>query len=179
MGQQTGRIMTPHERILKYVPLADKSGKRFAWKYEKYEPECQAEARFIVTCLVLETPELLDKAENEEIFLKIVIARRLRDYFKNKCYTEQVGVHPKHGQTLGEFKSDPNDEVSLADELESLFPYQSDLIGMWRRGISMEEMMFINRHAMSIVKDMLKVKRMIERSRKASTRKLNESAEAT
>jgi hypothetical protein len=176
VGQSTAESMTPHERILKYVKLADHSGKRFAFKYEQYELECQAEARFILTVLILERPELLNAAKDEEIFLKIVIARRLRNYFRNKNYSEIVGVHPKDGQTLGEFKEDHTQELSMIDEMESLFPAARDLIEMWRKGFDLEEMMFIDARAMKIVKDMLKVKRMITRSRKASQRKLDEAA---
>lgn len=176
MAQSTADL-TPHERILKYVPLANQSGKRYAWKYEKYEPECQAEARFIITSLFIESPVLINRAENEEIFLKIVIARRLRNYFRNKCQTERVGIHPKHGRQVGEFKPDPSDEVTLVDEMESLFPGQRDLIALWQQGFDLEEMMFFNRHAMKVVKDMLKVRKMLERSRKAAQRRL-EKAEA-
>lgn len=177
MGQSTATSMTPHERILKYQDLANRSGKRYAWKYEKYEPECQAEARFILTELILERPELLNAAEDEEIFIKIVIARRLRDYYKVRSQQEQVGVHPKHG-TFGGHLTDPTDEISIVDEMEALFPRQSNLIALWRKGFDLEEMKFINRHSMSIVEDMIKVKRMLERSRKAFARKLEEAGDA-
>lgn len=171
MGQSTAEL-TAHQRILKYVPLANHSGKRYAWKYEKYEPECQAEARFIITSLFIEGPELINRAEDEEIFLKIVIARRLRDYFRNKCNTERVGIHPKHGRQVGEFKPDNIDEVTLVDEMESIFPGQRDLIALWRKGFDLEEMMFFNKHAMKVVKDMLKVRKMLERSRKAAAKRI-------
>lgn len=173
MGQSTASSLTPHERILKYCDLANRSGKRYAWKHEKYEPECQAEARFILTELILVRPELLNAAADEEIFIKIVIARRLRNYFEAKYHAEQVGVHPKHGQFAGHVM-DPSDEVSIIDEMETLFPRHGNLIALWRKGFDLEEMKFINRHSMSIVEDMIKVKRMMERSRKAFLRKMNE-----
>lgn len=169
MGQSTS--LTSTERILKYVPLANRSGARFAFKHEKYEPECQAEARFILTCLVLEEHELFDRAEDEEVFLKIVISRRLRNYFRNKSGTEQVGIHPKHGTMVGEFKADPSDEVSMIDEMESIFPGQRDLIALWRRGFDLREFKFLSGKGRTIIDDMLTVRTMLERSRKASERK--------
>lgn len=176
MGQSTAGILTPHERILKYVPLAERSGKRFAFKFEHYEPECMAEARFILTSLILTESELLDKAEDEEIFLKIVMARRLRNYFRNKCYTEQVGVHPRQGRMVGEFKQDPNSEITIFEEMETLFPHQRDLIALWRKGFDLKEMQFLNPRSLRVVKEMIKVNQMLERSRKAQLRKRLEAA---
>jgi hypothetical protein len=176
MGQSTIDLSN-EERILKYVKLADRSGARFAFKHEKYEPECQAEARFILTCLILEEYELFNRAEDEEVFLKIVISRRLRNYFRGKSGTEQVGVHPKHGTMVGEFKADPSDDVSIIDEMESIFPGQSDLLALWRKGFDLREFKFLSGRGRTIIQDMLTVKTMLERSRKATQRK-REKAEA-
>jgi hypothetical protein len=171
MGQQTAGILTPHDRILKYVELANQSGRRFAFRNQRYEPECMAEARYILTYIILVEHRLLDQAEDESTYLKLIISRRLRDYFRNKANTEQVGVHPKQGRMVGEFKADPNDEVSLIDEMESLFPQQRNLIALWREGFTLQDMMFLNRDGVKYVRDMLKVKRMLERSRKAQAKK--------
>lgn len=175
MGQSTAHLSI-ERRIRKYIPLAEQSGKRFAFKHERYEPECQAEARFILTILVMEEPELFDKAEDEEIFLKIVIARRLRNYFRKKCSGEVVGVHPKHGSMVGEFKADPTNEITIVDEMESLFPGQTDLLALWRKGFDLQEMEFLSPRYKRVIKDMVQVKKMLERSRKAAERRRLEAA---
>jgi len=162
--------LTPEQRIHEYIPLANRSGKRFAWKYQKYEPECQAEARFILTSLCLEQPELLDKAENEEVFLKIVFARRLRDYFKTRSSSEQVGIHPIHGQMVGELKPDHTSEITIYDYMDTLFPMERGLIDLWRRGFSLDEMQFLNPHAKKIVNDMIGVRRILMRTIRANAK---------
>lgn len=164
--------MDQHSRIVKYIELANASGKRFAFKNQKYEPECQAEARFILTYTILEESELLDKAHNEQVFLKIVIARRLRNYFRNKQFTEQVGIHPKQGQMLGEFKEDPTNEIEIVDAIETLFPGQRDLIELWRKGFTLEDMMFLNPSSVRVVRDMVKVRQTLRRSKKALQKRM-------
>lgn len=125
----------------------------------------------------MEQSELFNRAEDEEVFLKIVISRRLRNYFRGKSSTEQVGIHPKHGQMVGEFKADSQDEIGIIDEMESIFPGQCDLIALWRKGFDLSEFMFLQGKGREIIRDMLTVKTMLERSRKAAKRK-RELAEA-
>lgn len=160
--------MDATETILKYLGIATKMGKSHARKYQRYEPECVAEAWFILTQLVLVESKLLAKAENEEVFVKIVIARRLGNYFRNRSYSEEVGVTAENGEIVGSMKEDPNNEIALIDELDNLFPGERDLIQLWREGFNLDEMLFLDRSRRRRVEDLLKVKRRLARTHKAA-----------
>jgi hypothetical protein len=163
--------MDATETILRYLGIATKMGKSFARKYQRYEPECVAEAWFILTQLVLVESKLLAKAENEEVFIKIVISRRLGNYFRNRSYSEEVGVTTENGEIVGSTKEDPNNDIGLIDELENLFPGERDLLALWRQGFNIDEMLFLDRRRRRQVGDLLKAKRMLARTHRAASRR--------
>jgi hypothetical protein len=160
--------MDATETILRYLGIATRMGKSFARKHQRYEPECVAEAWFILTQLVLVESKLLAKAVDEEVFIKIVIARRLGNYFRNRSYSEEVGVTTDEGQIVGSTKEDPSDEIGLIDELDALFPGERDLIALWREGFNLDDLIFLDKRRRRRVEDLLKTKRKLARTRKAA-----------
>ncbi len=163
---QSPKVPDARSELLKYIDLANRAGKKYAKKYERYEPECQAEARYIVTLVFLEQFGLIQATDNVERFLRTRISSRLSDYFRNKVNHEKNQSESQQTTTFVQSKEDWRNDIAMMDMMEQVFPDAPQIFRLWRDGFLLEDMKFLHKESYRAVNEMLKIRNKLARSRK-------------
>lgn len=154
------------DELLNYIELANRAGKKYAKKYDRYELECQAEARYIVTVVFLQQFRLILETDNVERFLRTRISSRLSDYFANRVNYEKCQSESQQTQIFVSSKEDHRNDIAMIDMMEQVFPDAPQIFRLWREGFLLEDMKFVYKESYRVIHEMLKIRNKFVRSRK-------------